>query len=57
MIFTCGPDAKALFRVMEPGLRALPFRPVRVVLRYAELGDDVLGESVELRGDVGYRSQ
>ncbi|MGW7420707.1 hypothetical protein ACWGJB_11680 [Streptomyces sp. NPDC054813] len=28
-----GADAKALFKVMEPTLRGLPFRPAHVVLR------------------------
>ncbi|WP_405779417.1 transposase [Streptomyces sp. NBC_00859] len=34
VIYAFGPDAEALFRVMEPGLRMLPFRPAHVVLRY-----------------------
>ncbi|MFB7331927.1 hypothetical protein ACFC00_09770 [Streptomyces adustus] len=28
-----GPDADALFKVMEPTLRGLPFRPAHVVVR------------------------
>lgn len=32
-LFAYGPDADALFRVMEPTLRGLPFRPAYVVLR------------------------
>ncbi|MFD9216465.1 hypothetical protein ACIOWI_11510 [Streptomyces sp. NPDC087659] len=41
VIFAYGPDAKALYRVMEPGLRALPLRPAHVVLRYGEPADAV----------------
>ncbi|MEU1468033.1 hypothetical protein ABZ434_07400 [Streptomyces sp. NPDC005761] len=47
VIYAYGPDAEALFRVMEPGLRMLPFRPAHVVLRYGEPGDDVVSERVE----------
>ncbi|MFE4689061.1 hypothetical protein ACFRH6_03265 [Streptomyces sp. NPDC056749] len=47
-IYACGPDAKALFQVMEPGLRMLPFRPAHAVLRYGEPGDDVASDRVEL---------
>lgn len=39
VLFAYGPNADALYRVMEPGLRALPFRPAHVVLRYATLAD------------------
>ncbi|MFG2487107.1 hypothetical protein ACGFSI_30670 [Streptomyces virginiae] len=48
VIFAYGPDADALYRVMEPGLRALPFRPAHVVLRYGEPGEGVLRERVDL---------
>ncbi|MEU5920897.1 hypothetical protein [Streptomyces sp. NPDC047141] len=49
VIFAYGPDADTLYRVMEPGLRALPFRPAHVVLRYGEpAGDDVVSRRVEL---------
>ncbi|MFI1973662.1 hypothetical protein [Streptomyces wedmorensis] len=48
VIFAYGPDADALYRVMEPGLRALPFRPAHVVLRYGEPADHVASERVEL---------
>ncbi|MFJ8857062.1 hypothetical protein ACIRD8_01385 [Streptomyces sp. NPDC102451] len=48
VIYAYGPDAEALFRVMEPALRMLPFRPAHVVLRYGEPGDDVVSERVEL---------
>ncbi|MFE1852077.1 hypothetical protein [Streptomyces sp. NPDC059489] len=37
VIFAYRPDAKTLYRVMEPGLRALPFRLARVVLRHGNL--------------------
>ncbi|MET8643481.1 hypothetical protein ABZX69_12495 [Streptomyces sp. NPDC004074] len=48
VIFAYGPDAKALYRAMEPHLRALPFRPAHVVLRYGEPADDVASERIEL---------
>ncbi|MEU6704644.1 hypothetical protein [Streptomyces wuyuanensis] len=48
VIFAYGPDADALYRVMEPGLRALPFRPAHVVLRYGEPADDVARKRIEL---------
>ncbi|MFF3415443.1 hypothetical protein ACFYW9_12185 [Streptomyces sp. NPDC002698] len=48
VIFAYGPDAEALYRVMEPGLRALPFRPAHAVLRYGEPADDVPTERIEL---------
>ncbi|WP_030319313.1 hypothetical protein [Streptomyces sp. NRRL B-3229] len=32
-LFAYGADAEALFKVMEPTLRSLPFRPAYVVLR------------------------
>ncbi|MFG2434636.1 hypothetical protein [Streptomyces sp. NPDC048508] len=47
-IFAYGPDAKALYRVMEPHLRALPFRPAHVVLRYGEPAEDVASEHIDL---------
>ncbi|MFD4598021.1 hypothetical protein ACFWPQ_08270 [Streptomyces sp. NPDC058464] len=33
VLYAYGPDAEALFKVMEPTLRGLPFRPAHVVLR------------------------
>jgi len=33
VLYAYGPDADALFKVMEPMLRSLPFRPPHVVLR------------------------
>ncbi|MER7181714.1 hypothetical protein ABT404_19900 [Streptomyces hyaluromycini] len=33
VVYAYGPDADALFKVMEPTLRSLPFRPGHVVLR------------------------
>ncbi|MET8858458.1 hypothetical protein [Streptomyces sp. NPDC004579] len=48
VIFAYGPDAKALYQVMESGLRTLPFRPAHVVLRYGEPADDVVGERIDL---------
>ncbi|MEU8524715.1 MULTISPECIES: hypothetical protein [Streptomyces] len=48
VIFAYGPDAVVLYRVMEPGLRALRFRPAHVVLRYGEPADGVVSERVEL---------
>ncbi|MFJ3270332.1 hypothetical protein [Streptomyces sp. NPDC086776] len=48
VLFAYGPDADALFRVMEPGLRALPFRPAHVVLRYGEPTDHAIEERIEL---------
>jgi hypothetical protein len=48
VLYAYGPDAKALYRVMEPALRALPFRPAHVVLRYGEPADDVVEDRIEL---------
>lgn len=33
VLYAYGPSADALFKVMEPTLRSLPFRPAHVVLR------------------------
>ncbi|MDX2530472.1 hypothetical protein [Streptomyces europaeiscabiei] len=33
VVYAYGPDADALFKVMEPTLRGLPFRPAHIVLR------------------------
>ncbi|MEU1164704.1 hypothetical protein ABZ372_30710 [Streptomyces sp. NPDC005921] len=33
VLYAYGVDAEALFKVMEPTLRSLPFRPAYVVLR------------------------
>ncbi|MFI8340482.1 hypothetical protein ACIF8W_10405 [Streptomyces sp. NPDC085639] len=48
VIFAYGPDADALNRVMETGLRTLPFRLAHVVLRYGWPGEGVLRERVGL---------
>lgn len=32
-MYAYGPDADALFKVLEPTLRSLPFRPAHVILR------------------------
>ncbi|MEU9166800.1 hypothetical protein AB0D34_03170 [Streptomyces sp. NPDC048420] len=34
VLYAYGTDAKVLFKVLEPTLRDLPFRPAHVVLRY-----------------------
>lgn len=44
-IFAYGPDAHALFAVMEPTLRELPFRPAHAVLREGSAGDAEARES------------
>ncbi|MFF4355184.1 hypothetical protein [Streptomyces sp. NPDC001530] len=36
VVYAYGPDADALFKVMEPTLRSLPFRPAHVVLRRSD---------------------
>jgi hypothetical protein len=33
-VYAYGPDARALYAIMEPMLRELPFRPAHVVLRH-----------------------
>lgn len=33
VVYAYGPDADALFKVLEPTLRNLPFRPAHVLLR------------------------
>ncbi|MEU2976610.1 hypothetical protein ABZ678_06260 [Streptomyces hirsutus] len=33
VVYAYGADAEALFKVMEPTLRSVPFRPAHVVLR------------------------
>ncbi|MFF3413427.1 hypothetical protein ACFYW9_01850 [Streptomyces sp. NPDC002698] len=33
VVYSYGPDADALFEVLEPTLRSLPFRPAHVLLR------------------------
>lgn len=40
VLYGYGPDADALFKVMEPTLRSLPFRPAHVVVKH---GDSVSG--------------
>ncbi|MFF4213734.1 hypothetical protein ACFYZE_31195 [Streptomyces sp. NPDC001796] len=37
VLYAYGPDADALFRVMEPTLRSLPFRPAHAVLRRGDI--------------------
>ncbi|MCZ4118985.1 hypothetical protein [Streptomyces sp. H39-S7] len=49
VLYAYGPDAGALFGVMEPTLRGLPFRPAHVVLRYGSASDPTVAEErVEL---------
>lgn len=36
VLYAYGPDGDALFKVMEPTLRGLPFRPAHVVVRRAD---------------------
>ncbi|MFF3071900.1 hypothetical protein ACFVSN_00980 [Kitasatospora sp. NPDC057904] len=38
-LYAYGPDADALFTVMAPVLRDLPFRPAHVILRYGSASD------------------
>ncbi|MFJ9834317.1 hypothetical protein ACIRU2_23490 [Streptomyces sp. NPDC101169] len=37
VLYAYGPDADALFKVMEPTLRGLPFRLAHVVLRRGDI--------------------
>jgi hypothetical protein len=39
VLYAYGPDADALFAVMEPILHDLPFRPAHVVRRYGAVDD------------------
>ncbi|WP_405015189.1 hypothetical protein [Kitasatospora sp. NBC_01539] len=39
VLYAYGPDADALFAVMAPTLRNLPFRPAHVVLRHGSASD------------------
>ncbi|MET8755927.1 hypothetical protein ABZW32_38420 [Streptomyces sp. NPDC004667] len=48
-LYAYGPDADALFAVMAPVLRDLPFRPAHIVLRY---GSAVGASAVERRVDL-----
>lgn len=43
-LFAYGPDADALFAVMEPAVRGLPLRPARVVLRYGSASESCAAE-------------
>jgi len=43
-IFTYGPDARRLFAVMEPELRAFPNRPALALLRFGEPDDPSAAE-------------
>jgi hypothetical protein len=36
VVYAYGPDAEALFAVLEPTLRSLPFRPAHVLLRQGD---------------------
>ncbi|WP_236067941.1 hypothetical protein [Streptomyces brasiliscabiei] len=36
VVYAYRPDAGALFKVMEPTLRTLPFRPAHVLLRHGD---------------------
>ena len=38
-LYAYGPDADALYAVMAPVLRSLPFRPAHVILRYGSASD------------------
>ncbi|MEV6203326.1 hypothetical protein AB0M64_25635 [Streptomyces sp. NPDC051771] len=44
VLYAYGPDADALFAVMAPILKDLPFRPVHVVLRYGSVDDPSAAE-------------
>lgn len=44
VLYAYGPDADALFAVMRPMLRELPFRPAHVVLRYGSASDPLAAE-------------
>ncbi|MEV0220048.1 hypothetical protein [Streptomyces sp. NPDC050704] len=37
VVYAYGPDADALFKVLEPTLRSLPFRPAHVLLRRGDV--------------------
>ena len=39
-VFAYGPDAEALFKVIEPIVRAFPARPARVTLRFGAAEDE-----------------
>ncbi|MFJ8902139.1 hypothetical protein [Streptomyces sp. NPDC102370] len=41
VLYAYGPNADALFKVMEPTLRSLPFRPAHVVLRRGNIESSV----------------
>ncbi|WP_405428211.1 hypothetical protein [Streptomyces erythrochromogenes] len=43
-LYAYGPDADALFAVMAPILRALPFRPAHVILRYGSVDEPSAAE-------------
>ena len=46
ILYAYGPDADALFAVMAPTLRGLPFRPARVLLRYGSASAASVAERV-----------
>lgn len=45
VLYAYGPDADALFGVMESTLRGLPLRPAHVVLRYGSAADPSVAEA------------
>ncbi|MFE4599343.1 hypothetical protein ACFRKE_00625 [Kitasatospora indigofera] len=49
VLFSYGPDADALFAVMAPVLRDVPFRPASVVLRYGSASNPA---AIERRVDL-----
>lgn len=50
VLYAYGPDADALFAVMEPILRSVPAREAHAVKRYGEAGDP---DTRELRVELG----
>lgn len=45
VLYAYGPDADALFGVLEPILRGIPFRPAHVLLRYGSASDASVAEA------------
>ena len=43
-LYAYGPDADALYAVMEPLLRQIPFRPAHVFLRHGSASDPTAAE-------------
>ena len=50
VLYAYGPDADALFAVMEPILRSVPAREAYAIKRYGEPGDP---EMLEVRVELG----